>query len=94
MQSGATFELVFACGLVIVHLLSTEDETLLCWGNALLLLDTLLDARDLVVGLNVELNLLAGQGAHFDLHVVWLLSDSRKDVEQVTGSVYLIEERA
>jgi cobalamin biosynthesis protein CobD/CbiB len=79
-------------------LLSAEDKTLLCWGNALLLLDTLLDARNLwvalcqpvswwfwnvcivterwmrrffsrmvsyfVVGLNVELNLLAGQGAH------------------------------
>jgi hypothetical protein len=74
MQSGATFELVFACGLVIVpvspccqsvprvlylsselsldvHLFSTEDETLLCWGDALLLLDTLLDARDLWVAL-------------------------------------------
>jgi hypothetical protein len=74
MESGATFKLVFACGLVVVpvhpycqssvshlciflglslhiHLLSTEDETLLCWGDALLLLDTLLDARDLWVAL-------------------------------------------
>ena len=75
MQSGTTFELVLACGLVIVpvspccqscaphvlypalelsldvHLLATENETLLCWGNALLLLDTLLDARDLWVAL-------------------------------------------
>ena len=67
MESGATLELVLAGGLVVVHLLATEDETLLCWGNALLLLDTLLDARDFVVGLNIELDLLAGQGAHFDL---------------------------
>jgi hypothetical protein len=34
-----------------VHLLATKDQTLLCWGNALLLLDTLLDARDLWVAL-------------------------------------------
>jgi hypothetical protein len=75
MESGTTFELIFACGLVVVparpccqscvhhllhpslglslniHLLSAEDEALLCWGNALLLLDTLLDARDLWVAL-------------------------------------------
>lgn len=68
MQSGATFELVLAGGLIIVparpyrqprtrhllypypflilyvHLLATENEALLCWGNAFLLLDTLLDA--------------------------------------------------
>ena len=34
-------------GLLDIHLLATENETLLCWGDALLLLDTLLDARDL-----------------------------------------------
>jgi hypothetical protein len=34
-----------------IHLLSAEDEALLCWRNALLLLDTLLDARDLWVAL-------------------------------------------
>ena len=68
MESGASFELVLASGLVVVpvqpvlsvvcspslvsiarasmdiHLLATEDETLLCWRNAFLLLDTLLDA--------------------------------------------------
>jgi hypothetical protein len=34
-----------------VHLLAAEDQTLLCWGNTLLFLDTLLDARDLWVAL-------------------------------------------
>ena len=34
-------------GLLDIHLLATKDETLLCWVDALLLLDTLLDARDL-----------------------------------------------
>jgi hypothetical protein len=75
MESGATLELVFACGLVVVpvrpccqsyvphlvcpalgssshvHLLAAENQALLCWGNALLLLNTLLDARDLWVAL-------------------------------------------
>lgn len=85
--------------VVHLHLLASEDETLLCWRNAFLFFNALLDARDLwvalcqpncpsvrevcvcdheskvvvlilramsyfVVGLNVELNLLAGQGAH------------------------------
>ena len=39
------------------HLLSTKDETLLCWWDALLLLDSLLDSLDLVRLLNVELDL-------------------------------------
>ena len=30
--------------ILYVHLLAAENEALLCWGNAFLLLDTLLDA--------------------------------------------------
>ena len=40
-----------------IHLLATENETLLSRWNALLFLDTLLDALHLIIGLDVNLNL-------------------------------------
>lgn len=40
-----------------VHLLPTKDQSLLGRGDALLLLDALLDAAYLVLGLNVNFNL-------------------------------------
>lgn len=48
---------------MFLHLLSTKDKSLLNWRDTLLLLDTLLYASDLVVWLNVELDLLAGESA-------------------------------
>jgi hypothetical protein len=49
------------CGGENEHLLAAKDETLLDGRDALLLLHLLLDLRDLVVALDVELNLLAGE---------------------------------
>lgn len=48
------------------HLLSTKDETLLCWWDAFLLLDSLLDALDLVRLLNVELDLYSHEPSSAD----------------------------
>lgn len=45
----------------------TENQALLRRRNALLFLDALLDARDGIVGLDVDLDLLSGQRLHLDL---------------------------
>lgn len=63
MQGGAALEGVVGGGLVVGHLLAAENEALLDGRDALLLLDLLLDFRDLVVEVDVELNLLAGKRA-------------------------------
>lgn len=44
------------------HLLPTENETLLGGRNALLLLYLFLDLGNLVVGFNIQLDLLAREG--------------------------------
>ena len=44
----------------------TRDVPLLHGGDALLLLEALLDALDRVTGFDVDLNLLARQGLHLD----------------------------
>jgi len=70
MQCGAALELVVCCSLLVVHLLSSVDETLLRGRNSFLLLNALLYPRDLVVSLDIKLDLLASEGSHFDLHLV------------------------
>lgn len=49
-----------------LHLFAGEDESLLLRRNALLLLDALLDAVHFVGGLNVDLDLLAGERLRAD----------------------------
>lgn len=44
MQYTPTLETKLRCGLLVVHLLSAEYESLLWRRNALLLFDTLLDS--------------------------------------------------
>lgn len=63
MQSGPSLQVVLLRAFVVVHLLAAEDETLLLGWDAFLLLDTLLDLRHLIVGLDVELDLFAGECA-------------------------------
>jgi hypothetical protein len=46
-----------------VHLLSAKDQALLHGWNTLFLLDALLDLGYFVVGLDVQLNFFAGEGA-------------------------------
>ena len=50
-----------------------EDETLLVWGNALLVLDLGLDSVNGVAGLDLEVDGLAGQCVHKDFHVLMLV---------------------
>jgi 5-keto 4-deoxyuronate isomerase len=68
VQGVAGDEVVLGGGLVVGHLLAAVDEALLDGGDTLLLLDLFLDLRDLVVHLDIELNLLAGQRSNLDQH--------------------------
>ena len=54
--------------LLVGHLFPGKDQPLLRGGDPLLLLDALLDARDGVGGLDVDLDLLAREGLDLDHH--------------------------
>jgi len=55
-------------GSSILELLSSEDKSLLVWGNTLLVLDLGLDILDGVSRLDVEGDGLTGEGLDEDLH--------------------------
>merc|ERR1740130_2437521 len=59
---------VDARSATILQLLAGEDEPLLIWREALLVLDLLLHSFDGVGGLNIERDCLAGEGLDDDLH--------------------------
>ena len=69
VQHRASLNVVLAGLLLVGHLLASEDEALLRRRDPLLLLHALLDPRDEVVRLDVNLNLLASERLHLDL---WL----------------------
>ena len=52
----------------ILELLSSKDQPLLIWGNALLVLDLGLDVLDGVRGLDLEGDGLTREGLDEDLH--------------------------
>ena len=56
MQDRAALDAKVLDGPVVVHLLAAKDEALLRGRDALLLLDALLDLRDLVGRVDVELD--------------------------------------
>src|SRR5438128_642673 len=61
VQRAPALELKVARQLVVAHLLAAVDEALLRRRDALLLLDALLDLLHGEVGLDVKLDLAAGQ---------------------------------
>ena len=61
-------DVVVAQGAAVLKLLTREDEALLVGGDALLVLDLLLDVVDGVGGLDVEGDGLSGEGLDEDLH--------------------------
>jgi len=68
MKYDTPFNSIVRSSLVINHLLSAKDYSLLYGWNAFLLFDPLLDTRHLVGGFNVQLHLFASQRLDFDLH--------------------------
>eukprot|EP00418_Pyrodinium_bahamense_P088966 CAMPEP_0179038816 /NCGR_PEP_ID=MMETSP0796-20121207/14828_1 /TAXON_ID=73915 /ORGANISM="Pyrodinium bahamense, Strain pbaha01" /LENGTH=90 /DNA_ID=CAMNT_0020735145 /DNA_START=292 /DNA_END=562 /DNA_ORIENTATION=- len=68
MQRGLLLDVIVAEGAAVLQLLSGEDQALLVWRDALLVLDLSLHIVDGVRGLHVESDGLARQGLHEDLH--------------------------
>lgn len=60
MQGRFLLNVVVGQGATILKLLAGEDQALLVWGNALLVLDLALDIVDSVGGLNLEGDGLSG----------------------------------
>jgi len=59
MESRLLLNVVVREGATIHQLLSSEDQTLLIWGNSLLVLDLGLDVLDGVRGLDIQSNRLS-----------------------------------
>ena len=75
MESRLLLDVIIGQSPSVLQLLASKDETLLVWGNALLVLDLGLDVFNGVRGLNLEGDGLASQGLDEDLHG---LKDKRK----------------
>merc|ERR1712039_1089256 len=78
MESGLLLDVVVREGSAILELLSSEDESLLIWGNTLLVLDLSLDVLDGVCGLNIKSDGLTSQSLDEDLHTT---SESKDEME-------------
>jgi len=68
VEGGLLLNVVVAQGAAIFELFSSEDETLLIWGNAFLVLDLGLDIVDGIRGFDLEGDGLAREGLDEDLH--------------------------
>ena len=69
MESRFLLDVVVAESAAVLELLASEDEPLLVWGDALLVLDLGLDILDGVRGLHLEGDGLAREGLDEDLHL-------------------------
>ena len=83
MESGLLLDVVIGEGSAILELLSSEDESLLIWGNTFLVLDLSLDILDGVCGLNIKSDGLTSQSLDEDLHT------TSKSEDQVEGGLLL-----
>ena len=68
MEGRLLLNVVVRKGSSVFELLSSEDKSLLIWGDAFLILDLSLDVFNSVRGLDVEGDGLTGEGLNEDLH--------------------------
>ena len=68
MEGGLLLDVVVREGAAVLKLLASEDQTLLVWGDALLVLDLSLHVLNGVGGLDLEGDGLASQSLDEDLH--------------------------
>merc|ERR1712165_447264 len=68
MESGLFLDVVVRQSSAILQLLASEDQTLLVWGDSLLVLDLSLHILDGIARLNLQSDGLAGEGLDEDLH--------------------------
>ena len=68
VQSGLLLDVVVSERATVLQLLAGEDQTLLIWGDTLLVLDLGLDGLDRVGRLHVKRDRLAREGLDENLH--------------------------
>ena len=68
VKSGLLLDVVVGEGSAVFKLLSGEDEALLIWGDAFLVLDLGLDVLNGVGGFDVQSDCLTSEGLDKDLH--------------------------
>jgi len=78
MEGRLLLDVVVLEGSAVFELLSSEDESLLIWGNSFLILDLGLDSFDGVSLLDFEGDSLTGEGLDKDLHTT---SESEDEME-------------
>src|SRR5699024_6358825 len=83
VQGRLLLNVVVAQGATVLELLSSENQTLLVWRDALLILGLGLDVLNGVRGLHLQGDGLARQGLHENLHT------STEAEDQVEGGLLL-----
>ncbi len=78
MQRRLLLDVVVGKCATILQLLTSEDETLLVWRNALLVLDLRLHVVDGIRGFYLKSDGLASQGLDKDLHTTAKTQDEMK----------------
>ena len=68
MERTLLLDVIVTEGPPILQLLSSEDETLLVWGDSLLVLDLRLDVVDGITRLHFERDCFSGECFDEDLH--------------------------
>merc|ERR1719486_1839109 len=68
MEGRLLLDVVVGEGSSVLQLLSSKDQSLLIWGDSLLVLDLGLDVLDAVGRFDLEGDGLAGEGLDEDLH--------------------------
>ena len=69
MKGGVLLNRIILEGVSVLELLASEDQALLIWWDAFLVLDFGLDVLNSVGWLDLECDVLAGEGLNEDLHL-------------------------
>ena len=83
MEGGLFLDVVILESSTILELLTSEDKSLLIWGNTFLILDLGLHVLDSVGGLNIEGDGLTSKGLDEDLHT------TSKSEDEMEGGLFL-----
>merc|ERR1712203_173687 len=83
MESGLFLDVVVGESSAILQLLASEDQTLLVWGDSLLVLDLSLDVLNGIAGLNLQGDGLPCESLDEDLH------SSTESEDQMESGLFL-----
>merc|ERR1711944_213433 len=84
-EGGLLLDVVVGEGPSVLKLLASEDQPLLVWGDALLVLDLSFDILDGVGGLDLKGDCLARKGLDEDLHFLCLVLCKFPDTKAYCG---------